>query len=339
MKAELEKLKAETLQALGRVTSAAAVDALEIEVLGRKGRLAAILATIPSLPAAERAGIGTLAAEVKQALQAAFTDAQARFSAGSGAPSHFDATWPGMRPQIGHAHPVHAFVADAVQFFSRLGYAVAEGPEVETTTYNFDRLNIPPNHPSRDLWDTFYLEPKNANLVLRTHTSPVQLRYMEAHRPPAYVISPGRAYRHEATDASHETTFTQIEGLAIDRQLHVTDLLGTLQGFLTHTFGKVKTRVRPHYYPFVEPGLDVDMACLICGGKGCSVCKQSGWLEMLGSGMVHPTVLKNMKVDPKRHTGFAFGMGVERLVMLKHGITDVRHFLSGDVRFLEQFHS
>lgn len=337
MKAELEKLQAETLQALGRVTNGDGIAALENQALGRKGRLAGILAGIPSLPPEERAGIGTLAAEIKQSLQTAFTEAHAKFSAGSSTPAHFDATWPGIRPTIGHPHPVQMFLADAVQFFSRLGYAVADGPEVETTAYNFDKLNIPPNHPARDLWDTFYVQPKSANLVLRTHTSPVQLRYMEKNRPPVYVISPGRVYRHEATDASHETTFSQIEGLAIDKNLHVTDLIGTLQAFLNHAFGKVKTRVRPHYYPFVEPGMDVDMSCLICGGKGCSVCKQSGWLEMLGAGMVHPTVLKNMKVDPAKYSGFAFGMGVERLVMLKYGISDVRHFLSGDLRFLEQF--
>ncbi len=337
MTSEIEKLQAETLDALQHAQDAAAVDALEIAVLGRKGTLAALLSRIPSLPPSERAGIGTRANQVKQTLQQAFAGARATFSGGA-AQSHFDPTWPGVAPSIGHLHPVTAFIEKAVQFFTSLGYAVADGPEVETASYNFDKLNIPANHPARDLWDTYYLNPEREGILLRTHTSPVQVRYMEAHKPPAYVISPGRVYRHEATDASHDTNFSQLEGLAIDHDLHMTDLIGTLKAFLQHTFGHVKMRVRPSYFPFVEPGIEVDMSCLICAGKGCSVCKQTGWLEMLGAGMVHPKVLTNMKVDPKKFSGFAFGIGVERMVMLLHGIPDVRTLLSGDQRFLEQFH-
>lgn len=347
MKSAIEQLQAETLDALQHVQDTAAVDALEIATLGRKGKLAALLSRIPSLPPAERAGIGTLASEVKQTLQQAFNDSRAKFSGGTDSPrfgsggagpSHFDPTWPGVAPSIGHLHPVTAFVEKSVQFFTSLGYAVADGPEVETASYNFDKLNIPANHPARDLWDTYYLNPEREGILLRTHTSPVQVRYMETHKPPTYVISPGRVYRHEATDASHDTNFTQLEGLAIDRDLHITDLIGTLKAFLQHTFGAVKMRVRPSFFPFVEPGVEVDMSCLICHGKGCSVCKQTGWLEMLGAGMVHPKVLTNMKVDPKKFSGFAFGIGVERMVMLLHGIPEVRLLLSGDQRFLEQFH-
>ena len=337
MKSAIEQLQAETLDALQHVQDVAAVDALEIAVLGRKGKLAAILSRIPTLPPAERAGIGTLANEVKQALQQAFNDCRTKFS-GTSDHSHFDPTWPGVAPSIGHLHPVTAFVEKAVQFFTSLGYAVADGPEVETAVYNFDKLNIPANHPIRDLWDTYYLNPEREGILLRTQTSPVQLRYMEKHRPPAFFVAPGRVYRREATDASHDTNFTQLEGLAIDRDLHITDLIGTLKAFITHTFGNVKMRVRPSYFPFVEPGIEVDMSCLICAGKGCSVCKQTGWLEMLGAGMVHPKVLTNMKVDPKKFSGFAFGIGVERMVMLLHGIPEVRLLLSGDQRFLEQFH-
>lgn len=340
MNDQLEKLQADTLHALSEAADVKAVDALEVQALGRKGALAQVLAKIPDLEPAERAGIGTLASQVRATLTQAIAAARSRVEATKPTQTQFDPTWPGIPPSIGHAHPIAAFLDAAVDFFTRLGYAVADGPEVETAAYNFDKLNIPADHPSRDLWDTYYVQSKGANpLLLRTHTSPVQLRYMESHKPPAYVMCPGRVYRHEATDAGHETTFTQIEGLAIDHNLRVTDLIGTLTAFLQHTFGKVKTRVRPHYYPFVEPGMDVDMSCLLCGGKGCAVCKQSGWLEMLGAGMVHPIVLRNMGVDPKKFSGFAFGMGVERLVMLKHGVTDVRQFLSGDLRFLQQFHS
>ena len=337
MKTELEKLQIDTLGVLQHVQDAAAIDALEIEILGRKGKLAAILSRIPSLPPSERAGIGTLANEVKQTLQQAITEARSKFS-GAGDHSHFDPTWPGVAPSIGHLHPNTAFLERSVQFFATLGYDVADGPEVETAAYNFDKLNIPANHPARDLWDTFYLNPERDGILMRTHTSPVQLRYMETHKPPAYVVVPGRVFRHEATDASHDSNFSMLEGLAIDRNLHLTDLIGTLKAFITHTFGNVKMRVRPSYFPFVEPGIEVDMSCLICAGKGCSVCKQTGWLEMLGAGMVHPVVLKNMKVDPNKYTGFAFGIGVERMVMLLHGIPDMRLLLSGDQRFLEQFH-
>lgn len=337
MTSEIEKLQTETLDVLQHVQDSAAVDALEISILGRKGKLAALLSRIPSLPPAERAGIGTLANEVKQTLQQAITDARRKFS-GANDHSNFDPTWPGVAPSIGHLHPVSAFLERSVQFFSTLGYAVADGPEVETAAYNFDKLNIPANHPARDLWDTYYLNPEREGILLRTQTSPVQIRYMETHKPPAFFVSPGRVYRREATDASHDTNFTQLEGLAIDRDLHITDLIGTLKAFLQHTFGQVKMRVRPSFFPFVEPGIEVDMSCLICAGKGCSVCKQTGWLEMLGAGMVHPKVLTNMKVDPKKFSGFAFGIGVERMVMLLHGIPEVRLLLSGDQRFLEQFH-
>ncbi|MDP2790076.1 MAG: phenylalanine--tRNA ligase subunit alpha [bacterium] len=337
MTSEIEQLQASTLDALQHLQDAAAVDALEINILGRKGKLAALLSRIPTLPPAERAGIGTLASEVKQTLQLAFNGARGKFS-GTNDHSHFDPTWPGVAPSIGHLHPVTAFVERSVQFFTTLGYAVADGPEVETAAYNFDKLNIPANHPARDLWDTYYLNPERDGILMRTHTSPVQLRYMETHKPPAYVVVPGRVFRHEATDASHDTNFSMLEGLAIDRDLHITDLIGTLKAFLQHTFGPVKMRIRPSYFPFVEPGIEVDMSCLICHGKGCSVCKQTGWLEMLGAGMVHPVVLKNMKVDPKKYSGFAFGIGVERMVMLLHGIPEVRLLLSGDQRFLEQFH-
>jgi phenylalanyl-tRNA synthetase alpha chain len=336
---ELRQLQQDTLHALQNVNDFEQLETLQIRVLGRKGKLAQLLARVPDLPNEQRAGVGTLSNQVKSKLLEAFAARTAVIKNHHSGGDDFDPTWPGIKPVVGHKHPVAALIEESVRFFGQLGYSVAEGPEVETVKYNFDLLNIPATHPSRDLWDTFYLETKDhgGNVLLRTHTSPVQIRYMESHKPPVYIIAPGRAYRHEATDPGHETTFTQIEGLAIDKNIRVTDLIGTLDAYLQHMFGKVKMRVRPHYYPFVEPGMDVDMSCLLCNGKGCPVCKQSGWLEMLGAGMVHPTVLKNMHVDPKEYSGFAFGMGAERLVMLLHGVTDIRLFLSGDLRFLEQF--
>ncbi|RJO58980.1 phenylalanine--tRNA ligase subunit alpha [Candidatus Parcubacteria bacterium] len=337
MRTEIEKLFQETIRQIQSVKTSSDLQALYFSVLGRKGKFAQLLSRLPNLPPGERAGLGTLANQTRNKLQQAFDQAKLKFKPQAADSADFDPTWPGILPEVGHTHPISAFIESAIKFFSGLGYEVAEGPEVEYSRYNFDLLNIPPNHPSRDLWDTYYLKNSGPQMLLRTQTSPVQIRYMEKHRPPVFIIAPGRTYRHEATDAGHETTFTQIEALAIDKNLKLTDLLGTLSAFFQHFFGNVKIRFRPHYYPFVEPGLDLDMACLLCHGKGCPVCKYSGWLEMLGAGMVHPKVLKNMKVAPNRYSGFAFGIGVERLVMLLYGITDIRLFLAGDLRFLEQF--
>jgi phenylalanyl-tRNA synthetase alpha chain len=337
MKQEIEKLQHDTLNKIQTVKSLDELQSLYYSVLGRKGTFANLLSKLPSLSMDERSGIGSLASQTRNKLQQAFDQARIKFQGSNSVQNDFDPSWPGILPEIGHAHPISSFVENAVKFFSTLGYDVAEGPEVEYSRYNFDLLNIPANHPSRDLWDTYYIKPQSSQILLRTHTSPAQIRYMETHKPPVHIIVPGRTYRHEATDAGHETIFTQIEGLVIDKNIHLTDLVGTLDAFFKHVFGKVKTRVRPHYYPFVEPGLDVDMSCLLCGGAGCPVCKHSGWLEMLGAGMVHPRVLKNMKVDPNKYSGFAFGIGIERMVMLLYGIHDIRLFLSGDLRFLQQF--
>jgi phenylalanyl-tRNA synthetase alpha chain len=227
-----------------------------------------------------------------------------------------------------------------------MGFEVVTGPELEEAKYNFDLLNIPKDHPSRDVWDTFYvagtktvdIRHKTSDLLLRTHTSPIQIRAMEKRKPPVRLIVPGRVFRHEATDAGHETTFYQVEGLVIDKDIKITDLIGTIKIFLQSLFGKnVKTRVRPHFYAFTEPSMDFDMSCLLCAGKGCTVCGQSGWLEMMGSGMVHPKVLKNMGVDSQKFTGFAFGMGIDRFMMLYYGIDDIRLSFQNDLRFLKQF--
>ncbi len=286
---------------------------------------------------------------------------------------YFDFTLPGKQINVGHLHPLTQFMRKIVGFFTTLGFEVVEGPEVETEEYNFDKLNIPEDHPARDLWDTFWLkndchsgESRNPdpnesgsrvkhgmteNLLLRTHTSPVQLRAMETRKPPVRLIVPGRVFRHEATDARHETTFEQCEGLVIDKGVRMTDLIGVLKMLLQHIFGDVEIRVRPSFFPFVEPGIEVDMSCVLCkqkarlpvagapgdGGQGCSVCGGDGWLEMLGAGLVHPRVLKNMGIDPKEYNGYAFGIGVDRLMMLHNKVTDIRLSYGGDLRFVKQF--
>jgi len=227
-----------------------------------------------------------------------------------------------------------------VGIFRDLGFIIAEGPEIETEHYNFDALNVPKDHPARDLWDTFWLKPdaSGERRLLRTHTSPVQIRYMEAHQPPIKIIAPGKVFRYEATDATHEVQFYQLEGLWVGRDVALSDLKGVLAHFFSKLFGKeIKTRFRPSYFPFVEPGVEVDMSCFKCGGEGCALCKASGWIEIMGAGMVHPNVLNNVGINSREWQGFAFGIGVDRVVMLKYGIEDVRLLYQGDLRVINQF--
>jgi len=313
-----------------------------------------------SLSQGERRVLGQAVNEFKRVVSGALVSKESEYVRSSG--PRVDLTLPGIPPKAGHLHPLTQFMRRVVGIFERMGYEVLQGPEVETEEYNFDLLNVPKDHPARDMHDTFWLRQKvsnskseirNPKLLLRTHTSSVQLRAMlapktdeslargrrgETRKSPVRLIVPGRVFRHEATDAGHETTFYQCEGLVIDKGIRVTDLFGTLKTLLQEIFGSdVKMRIRPHYYPFVEPGFDIDIACLICHGRGCSVCKQSGWLEMLGSGMVHPQVLRNMKIDPRIYSGFAFGLGIDRFMMLYYGVNDVRLSYSGDLRFVRQF--
>lgn len=336
MKEQLEQLKTKALAELNRISDSDLLRDFEIKYLGRKGELTRVLRQLKDLPATEKPIIGKLANEIKIGIEQAIRATKSNLSASDRVSSSvLDMTWPGQPKELGHLHPITQFLRKVEDIFISMGFEIVTGPEVETPEYNFDLLNIPKNHPARDAWDTFYVEK---GLLLRTHTSPVQIRAMEKRQPPIKLIAPGRVFRHEATDASHETTFYQCEGLVIDRCITVANLISSLDLFLKKVFGQqVKTRVRPEFYPFVEPGMDVDMQCLICAGKGCSVCKQRGWLEMLGSGMVHPTVLKNMKIDPDKYSGFAFGLGIDRLMMLYHGIDDIRLSYKGDLRFLEQF--
>jgi phenylalanyl-tRNA synthetase alpha chain len=238
----------------------------------------------------------------------------------------------------GHLHPLSHIILKITKIFTEMGFEVADGPEVETEYYNFDALNIPEHHPARDMWDTFWLKPLNARKLLRTHTSPVQIRYMESNKPSIMIVAPGKCFRHEATDATHEAQFYQIEALVVDENISVANLKGTLEIMFEKIFEKkTNVRLRPSYFPFVEPGFETDMTCFKCGGKGCSMCKGTGWIELGGSGMVHPKVLENVGIDSKKYSGFAFGFGIDRIAMLKYGIDDIRSLYQGDLRVVNQF--
>lgn len=341
MKSKFEQIKKEAARALEKATDIDSLLALEKKFLGRKAELAQLVKQIASLSEAERPLVGQLINNIKRDISALIEKKRESFSASTAASANWDYTLPGIKSQLGHIHPITQFLQKIEDIFIRLGYAIVAGPEMETQKYNFDLLNVPKDHPARDIQDTFYLDMKDEfhePLVLRTHTSPVQIRAMETRRPPVRLLVPGRVFRNESTDAGHETTFYQCEGLVIDKNIAITDLIGTLDLFIKRLFGEqVKIRVRPHFYPFTEPSIDVDMSCLLCAGVGCPFCKKSGWIETLGAGMVHPKVLKNMKVDPQEYSGFAFGLGLDRLMMLYHGIDDIRLSYGGDLRFIEQF--
>ncbi|MDP3964810.1 MAG: phenylalanine--tRNA ligase subunit alpha [bacterium] len=341
MRHRLEKLQKEALEKILSANDLKTLAAIETQFLSRKSELISVLRGVKDLPAADRPMIGQLANTIRGQIQAQLNKKKSSLESGRDSFA-VDASLPGQEPDRGYLHPLSQFMRRVIRIFHSMGFEVVEGREVENTEYNFELLNIKADHPARDLWDTFYVEApdkKNTDeLVLRTHTSPAQIRAMETRRPPIRLIVPGRVFRHEATDASHEATFYQCEGLVIGQGVAVSDLIGTLKLFLQELFGQsVQIRLRPEYYPFVEPGMDVDMRCLICKGEGCSVCRRRGWLEMLGSGMVHPQVLQNMNLDPRRYSGFAFGLGIDRLMMLFHGIDDIRASFVNDFRFLHQF--
>ena len=324
--------------------AAAALHALERAVIDKGGELNQILRGVKDLDGAVRHSIGKAANEAKERLQAALEarrrefDREAVSAALARAP--VDPTQPRLPRRLrGHEHPVRAMMRELEDLFESMGFAVVDGPEVETDFYNFEALNIPRDHPARDAQDTFYVEGGH---VLRTHTSNLQIRAMRALGAPLRVVAPGRVYRNETQDASHEHTFHQIEGLVVDEGISVAHLKGVLEQMLARLFGlgadeRVPTRLRPHHFPFVEPGLELDFECRLCGGRGCATCKGSGWIELCGCGMVHPKVLEAGQVDPERYTGFAFGLGIDRLTMMRHAIGDIRWFMAGDLRFLGQF--
>ncbi len=335
-----EALRTLEEQARGEIAQAATeedVQSLRVKYLGRKGPITKILRGLGKLTAEERPVIGQEANRLKQELEAALADAAARFQEErrrAEAARRIDVTLPGRRPDRGRLHPITRITNEICDIFSRLGFEVVEGPEVETDYYNFEALNIPKDHPARDMQDTFYI---SENVVLRTHTSPIQVRTMERQPPPVRIIAPGKTYRRDS-DLTHTPMFHQVEGLLVDRGVTFADLKGVLTVFVHEMFGPdVGLRFRPSFFPFTEPSAEVDIACVICAGEGCRVCKQTGWLEILGAGMVDPEVFKFVNYDSEEFTGFAFGMGIERIAMLKYGIDDIRLFFENDLRFLRQF--
>lgn len=336
---KLEELRRSTLAAFTSALSADELEEARVRALGRKGELARITKEFGKLPAEERAQLGKLLNAVKQDLEVEYEQKQRHFEqadlAGRLSEEWIDVTLPapGVRP--GSLHPVTQLQEAIEDLFASLGFAVLDGPEVETEEHNFDALNIPPTHPARDMQDTFWLEGGH---LLRTHTSPVQVRGMRKYGPPLRMIAPGRVFRNEEVDASHEHTFYQLEGMMVDREVSVANLIYFMKTLLSSIFGRdVKVRLRPGYFPFVEPGFELDIRCLICDGAGCPVCKQSGWVELLPCGLIHPNVLRMSRIDPDEWSGFAFGLGLTRLAMMRYEIDDIRQLQGGDLRFLTQF--
>jgi phenylalanyl-tRNA synthetase alpha chain len=341
MKEKIEKLKNEILGSLAKVKEEKVLKDLEIKYLGRKGELTNILRGLKDLSEKEKKEVGQLANEIKKEIEDKFFEAK-KFILGNLKQAGADITLPGEKIECGHLSPLTLVQNELEDLFISMGFMVLDGPELESDFYNFEAVNIPPNHPARDMQDTFYIDKKNKNgeydLVMRTHTSSVQVRAMQKYGAPLRCVVPGRVFRCEAIDACHEHTFYQMEGLMVGKDISLANLISVMKELLSGIFKKeMEIRVRPGYFPFVEPGLELDIKCTICGGKGCPSCKNSGWLELLPSGMVHPKVLEYGGIDPKKYSGFAFGLGLTRLAMMKYGIDDIRLFNSGDLRFLNQF--
>ena len=337
MKEKLARIRTEALEQLQK--DDVDTEQIKIKYLGKKGELTAVLRGMGALTPEERPIIGQLANEVRADIEEALNEKmkalQAKALEEKLKSEKLDVTMPGTPVPLGHMHPLTQVQRELENVFIGLGFSIAEGPEVELDYYNFQALNIPENHPARDTQDTFYI---TENVLLRTQTSPVQVRTMEHQKPPIRIISPGRVYRSDALDATHSPLFHQLEGLVVDKGITMGDLKGTLEIFAKKMFGEnTKIRFRPHHFPFTEPSAEVDVSCFVCGGKGCRLCKGEGWIEILGAGMVHPFVLSNCGIDPEVYSGFAFGLGLERITMAKYGIDDIRLFYENDERFLEQF--
>jgi phenylalanyl-tRNA synthetase alpha chain len=348
---DLEQHHHEALEQIARAPDEGSLEQLRIQFLGRKSALSQELSRVGSLPPEERRQLGQQANTVKRAIQDALEQRRRELrSAGAGSlavAEAIDLTFPAAGVRRGHPHPVTRVMRDMEEIFLSLGYDIARGPEVETDYYAFEALNIPVGHPARDGFDTFFVAPADSEdevdataetrVLLRPHTSPMQVRYMETHKPPIKVVIPGKTYRRD-NDATHVPVFHQLEGLMVDEGVTVADLKGTLEYFARAMFGDDRRiRLRPDHFPFTEPSLEVHVSCFQCDGRGCSLCRYSGWIEILGSGMVHPNVLRFGGVDPERYTGFAFGMGIDRIAMLKYGVVDLRTMLESDVRFIRQF--
>jgi len=338
MKEKLEKIRTDALDRTHQCAELSLLAQIQVDYLGRKGALTALLRQTGSLPPEERPAFGKLANKLKVEIEEAVEAKRQRFEReereASLAQESIDVTLPGIRPDLGHLHPITLMFDEVRRIFESLGFQVATGPEVETEYHNFEALNIPRDHPARDMQDTFYVDDE---VVLRTHTSPVQIRTMLSQKPPVRIIAPGKVYRRD-DDISHSPMFHQVEGLVVDENITFGDLKGVLEAFLHRLYGPEKAlRFRPSFFPFTEPSAEVDIQCVLCDGAGCRTCSHSGWLEILGSGMVHPKVFEAVGYDPEKYTGFAFGVGVDRLAMLKYGIEDIRVLFENNIRFLEQF--
>ncbi|MBI4775531.1 MAG: phenylalanine--tRNA ligase subunit alpha [Deltaproteobacteria bacterium] len=335
MREEFEQLRAVELLRLLGAADTEALETIRIEIFGRKGKLTSLMKQLGRVSEEERPEMGKLANVVKKELEAAFEEAETRLARSQSASKGMvDVTLPGRIPQRGKLHPISRVTWEVCNILERMGFEVVEGPDIETDYYNFESLNIPKDHPAREMQDTFYISD---NLLLRTHTSPMQVRVMEKQRPPVRIVAPGKVYRRDS-DVSHTPMFHQVEGLLVDKGVSFGDLKGVLIAFVHEMFGPdVGVRFRPSFFPFTEPSAEVDIQCVLCKGGGCRLCSQTGWLEILGSGMVDPNVYRFVDYDEEEISGFAFGMGVERIAMLKYGIDDIRLFFENDVRFLHQF--
>ena len=347
MKSRIEQLKKKVLNEIKSSDTYDSLLELEKKYIGRKGELTQVLRGLKDVAKNERKEFGQFANQAKQELEIAFKQANKNFEEVTGVKisgsNWMDVTMPSEK-KLGHLHPLSQVQYELEDIFTSMGFMILDGPEVESEFYNFEALNIPKDHPARDMQDTFYVKSssqavkQSGSQVLRTHTSNLQVRAMQKYGAPLKALFPGRVFRCEATDASHDTTFDQVEGLMIDENISIANFKAVVEIFLSQIFKReVKTRLRPGYFPFVEPGFEVDLNCEICNGKGCRVCKNSGWVEFMGAGMIHPVVLKNGNIDPKKYIGFAFGFGITRLVMMKYKINDIRLLLGSDLRFLNQF--
>ena len=339
MKQQLQNIELAAKQELEKIHDSAELESLRVKFLGKKGELTAILKQMSTLSAEERPVIGQLAnkirADIEEAISARSAELKAALAARRLKEEKLDVTLPGKPLKVGKLHPYNAVLNKIEEIFLGMGFDIAEGPEVEYDYYNFEALNLPPDHPARDTQDTFYISD---NVLLRTQTSSIQVHVMENQKPPIRIIAPGRVYRSDAVDATHSPIFHQMEALVVDKGITMADLNGTLEMLMKRLYGEdCKIRLRPHHFPFTEPSAEVDITCFNCGGKGCSMCKNEGYVELLGAGMVHPKVLRQCGIDPEVYSGFAFGLGLERIVMAKYGINDMRLLYENDLRFLNQF--
>ena len=339
MKEKLAGIKSEALKGIEESSDLQSLDGIRVKFLGKKGELTAVLRGMGALTPEERPLVGQMANEVRNALDKALEEKKKELTQKAKDEKlqneKIDVTLPGTRHKIARRHPLKQVLGEVTDIFVGMGFSVVEGPDIELDYYNFEALNIPKNHPARDTQDTFYITD---NILLRTQTSPVQVRVMEKQKPPIRIIAPGMVFRSDAVDATHSPVFHQIEGLVVDKGVTMGDLKGTLEIFAKKLYGEdVTVRFRPHHFPFTEPSAELDISCFVCKGKGCRVCKGEGWIEILGCGMVHPKVLRGCGIDPEIYSGFAFGIGLERIVMRKLGVDDLRLFFENDIRFLKQF--